>query len=86
MNSIPSEQLSNFKQIALWLRLLLSSIFLAALIATLLCAFIGATNVMIIASCLLIGAIHGVYNAESIRTGIGFYQYNQTMKHLDNEG
>lgn len=83
MNTISPYNLSKIKQIALWFRLLLSSLFITTVIITLICACLGQANLMIIISGLLFGTAHGIYNAETIRKGIGFYQYNQTMNRLE---
>lgn len=74
--------LASLKNSALWARIVFSSLFVASLCAALICAYLGETNISVIAIGLLLGTVHGVYSAEKIRKGIGFRKYSEQVENL----
>ncbi|WOH39131.1 hypothetical protein RI844_07875 [Thalassotalea fonticola] len=74
--------LALIKSSALWARIVFSSLFVASLLAALICAYLGESNIIVIAICLLLGSVHGIYSAEKIRKGIGFTKYSQQVETL----
>ncbi|WNC73384.1 hypothetical protein RGQ13_05165 [Thalassotalea psychrophila] len=74
--------LASLKNLALWARIVFSSLFVASLCAALICAYLGESNNIVIAVSLLAGTTHGIYSAEKIRKGIGFSRYSQQVETL----
>lgn len=66
---------SALRNIRVWLQVMLSYLFIAAIIATLTCAYLTEINATVITVCLILGALIGGYQAEAIRKKVGLHQY-----------
>ncbi|NMP17872.1 hypothetical protein [Thalassotalea sp. Y01] len=79
-NTSPLKQLYE-----LWQRasIVLASVFMTSIIATLICAALGEANPLVIVSALLLGLAHGLRALRNIEAGIGLQKHLQKRKKFD---
>ena len=63
-----------------WLHVILTYVFIAAIVATLICAYLQEINQIVITVLLLLGGLYGAFKAESIRKSTGLLQYKTRLQ------
>ena len=69
-----------YKQAKVWLHVTLTYVFIAAIIATLFCAYLKEVNQTVITVLLILGGLYGSFKAKNVRKSTGLLQYKN--KHL----
>lgn len=76
-----SEKLVTLYKAKVWLQIILSYMFIFAIIATLICAYLQSVNTIVISASLIIGGVYGFYMAEKIRTNLGLIAHQAKLEH-----
>jgi len=63
----------------IWLHIMLTYMFMAAIVATLFCAYISEVNLLVISVSLALGGLYGSYKAEKVRNKTGLLSYSKKM-------
>ncbi|KGJ98533.1 hypothetical protein [Thalassotalea sp. ND16A] len=73
------------KKLLIGVRIYFSSLFIASIVASLCCAYLGEANLIVITISLLIGSLHGIYSIIRIYQTIGFDRYYQQVAKINDE-
>ncbi|OUS32492.1 hypothetical protein A9Q98_01330 [Thalassotalea sp. 42_200_T64] len=73
------------KNLLIGVRIYFSSLFIASIVASLCCAYLGEANPIVIISSLLLGSLHGIYSIIRIYQTIGFDRYYQQVSKINDE-
>ena len=73
----PNQQISKWQSVKAWAHIMLSYVFVSALVATLICAYQQQANIFVITIFLVLGAAYGTFKAEQTRKTVGLGRYNK---------
>ena len=81
LSSVKFSAIKQFYNLAkVWLHVTLTYVFIAAIVATLICAYLQEIDAIVITVLLLIGGLYGSFKAESIRRTSGLLTYKTKLQ------
>ena len=69
-----------YQQAKVWLHITLTYMFINAIFATLICAYLQEANQIVISLFLITGCLYGLFKAEKIRKTTGLSNYQIKLK------
>ena len=69
-----------YQQTKVWLHVTLTYVFIAAILATLICAYLQEVNQAVITALLIVGGLYGSFKAESVRKSTGLLEYKTKIE------